>query len=83
MGDREFDPAFAHFVQDLAGFLNKYKRLRRVSWNIIAGECRLAHKTVTNLANFRTRNPQTYTVWKLLRRMDCSPQSFSGKIRGR
>lgn len=73
---KELDPAYERFVGDLAGFLWRYKKATGKKWDHIRRDCNLAHDTVVRLADRKTRNPQGYTIWRILRTMDCSLDAF-------
>ena len=77
----QFDRAYTAFLDELAAFLTKYKKASGKYTQAIALDTRLAHGTVSRFESRETRNPHTYTTWKLLRELDCEPASFSGKFR--
>jgi hypothetical protein len=65
--ERDFQRDYAAFVQDFAGFVERYSRARQQSLEETARECFLCGATLRNLTKGKTQNPQGYTLWKIRR----------------
>jgi hypothetical protein len=63
----DLDAQYSDFVAKLSGYILRYARVHRMKLGEVAKVCYLTPQTVYNLVNGKTRNPQGYTVWKVLR----------------
>jgi hypothetical protein len=63
----DLDKQYSDFVAKLSGYVVRYAKAHHKRLNAVAQDCYLTPQTLYNLTQGRTRNPNGYTVWKILR----------------
>lgn len=61
---------YSTFIADLGGYVWAIKRAKHWTWEQMAKELHTCVSTLHKLASGATRNPTTYTIWKIFKHTD-------------